>query len=88
MTDLGRLVRRAARSVGRQLSDARREFSAGRATSRLPTDDDGRARIVCRRYAEQRAVRLVDDRPDCYDADHPACEGCAEDVLDGSVETW
>lgn len=88
MTDIGRLVRRAARSVRRQLSEARSEYSAGRATARLPTDESGRARIVCRRYAEQRAVHLVDDRPECYEAGHPACEGCAEDVLDGSVETW
>lgn len=57
--------------------------------SYLPRDDDGDARIVCRRYAEKRAV-AVDEagRPACFDADHPDCKGCVEDVRDGAVETW
>lgn len=88
MTEFSRLAKRAVRSVGRQLAEAKREFRAGRSTSRLPTDDAGRVKIVCRRYAEKRAVHLEDDVPECYEAGHPACEGCAEDVLDGSVETW
>lgn len=88
MSDFGRLVRRAARSVGRQLAEARREFQTGRSESRLPDDREGRARIVCRRYAEQRTVHLEDAVPECFEAGHPACEGCVEDVREGSVETW
>lgn len=88
MTDFGRLVRRAARSVGRQLEEARQEYLTGRSESSLPTDDRGRKKIVCRRYAEKRAVSLKDGVPDCYESGHPACEGCAEDVREGSVETW
>lgn len=88
MSDFGRLVRRAARSVGRQLEEARREFRTAKSTSSLPTDDEARVRIVCRRYAEKRAVHLEDGVPECYESGHPACEGCAEDVQDGSVETW
>lgn len=57
--------------------------------SYLPRNENGDARIVCRRYAEKRAV-AVDDagRPACFDADHPDCQGCVEDVRDGRVETW
>lgn len=88
MTNIGRFARRAARSVGRQLAEARREFQTGRSESRLPTDDAGRAKLVCRRYAEKRAVHLEDGVPECYESDHPACQGCAADVQDGSVETW
>jgi len=88
MTDFARLARRAARSVGRQLSEAKREFRTAKSTAQLPTDESGRVKIVCRRYAEKRAVTLEDDVPECYEAGHPACEGCAEDVQDGSVETW
>jgi hypothetical protein len=57
--------------------------------SYLPRNEDGDARIVCRRYAEKRAV-AVDEagRPECFDPDHPDCQGCVEDVRDGVVETW
>lgn len=88
VSDLGRLARRAARSVGRQLAEARREFQTARTESSLPSDDAGRVKLVCRRYAEQRAVHLEDGVPECYESGHPACEGCAEDVQAGSVETW
>ena len=27
-------------------------------------------------------------RPACFESGHPDCEGCAEDVRDGVVETW
>jgi hypothetical protein len=90
---LERLVRSAFRDAGRQLAAARRAYreglaDAGEATD-LPRDEAGRARIVCRRYAEQRAVTLdAAGRPDCFEADHPDCEGCAEDVREGVVETW
>jgi ribosomal protein S6--L-glutamate ligase len=38
---------------------------------------------------DYRAV-IVDGegRPACFDADHPDCRGCAEDVREGIVETW
>ena len=50
---------------------------------------EGRARIVCRRYAERRAVSLDERlRPVCYDADHPDCQGCVEDIDAGTIETW
>ncbi|QHS18011.1 hypothetical protein GWK26_13075 [haloarchaeon 3A1-DGR] len=55
----------------------------------LPTDADGNARIVCRRYAETRAVPVAEDgTPACFDADHPDCAGCLEDVREGRIETW
>jgi hypothetical protein len=57
--------------------------------SYLPRNENGDARIVCRRYAERRAVGVDDaGRPACFDADHPDCQGCVEDVRDGRVETW
>ena len=88
---LRRFARRALRNAGRQYEEARRAYREGRDRSPvdLPTDDDGRARIVCRRYAEKRAVAVDDEgRPACFEAGHPDCEGCVEDVRDGIVETW
>jgi hypothetical protein len=88
MSDWGRRLRRAFRSAGRQVSEARRAYREGRGFD-LPADEQGRARIVCRRHAERRAVAVDSEgRPACFDGDHPACRGCAEDVRDGSVETW
>ncbi|MFD1570627.1 DUF7091 family protein [Halorubrum laminariae] len=96
---LERAVRRRLREAGRQFEAAKRAYREGRddpagsasgaARYDLPVDDKGGARIVCRRHAEHRAV-AVDDagRPTCFDSDHPDCEGCAEDVRDGVVETW
>lgn len=84
---LARLLRSKLRGAGRTVEKARAEYDAGRAG--LPTDGDGRARIVCRRHAEERAVRLDDaDRPGCFDPDHADCRGCLEDVRAGRVETW
>ena len=97
----GGMFRRAARVAGRKfeavtsgqtLEEARESYQEGKATAtrpELPTTEDGEARIVCRRYAEKRAV-AVDEagRPDCYEASHPDCEGCVADVRDGRVETW
>ncbi|WP_280537659.1 hypothetical protein [Halopenitus sp. POP-27] len=55
----------------------------------LPTDADGNARIVCRRHAETRAVPVAEDgTPACFDADHPDCAGCLEDVREDRIETW
>ncbi|MFC7047148.1 hypothetical protein ACFQH6_18675 [Halobacteriaceae archaeon GCM10025711] len=86
-----RAVNRAARKAGRQYARSRRAYGEGRSKSLadLPSDDEGRARIVCRRYAEKRAVALDDrSRPSCFDPDHPDCQGCVEDIRDGTVETW
>lgn len=88
---IGGMVGRALRSVGRQVSEARESFGAARRTaeSGLPLDSDGRAKVVCRRHAEERSVRLdAESRPHCFDADHPDCQGCVEDIRDGSIETW
>ena len=87
-------VRRTLRDAGRQYAEARREYGAGRSESSgeqfgLSTDERGRARLVCRRHAERRAVAVDDEgRPACFDSDHPDCRGCAEDVREGVVETW
>lgn len=92
MSDDGGLFRRFARRLGREYGEARTAYRTGRETGRLPTlptDDAGRARIVCRRYAEQRAVEVDEaGRPACFDPDHQDCRGCVEDVRDGRVETW
>jgi hypothetical protein len=86
---LERFVRTTARKAGRRYAEARRAYRTGRQASDLPRDDDGNVRIVCRREAERRAVPLDDaGRPDCFEAGHPDCEGCLEDVREGVVETW
>jgi len=86
---LERFVRTTFRSAGRRYAEAREAYREGRETADLPRDESGRVRIVCRREAERRAVALDDDdRPDCFEADHPDCEGCLEDVREGVVETW
>ncbi|MEF8830383.1 MAG: hypothetical protein V5A23_02465 [Halobacteriales archaeon] len=91
-TGWGGLVRRAARIAGRKAAETRKAFRRGREAGRvpeLPEDDEGRVRIVCRRHAERRAVELDDaGRPACYEAGHPDCEGCVEDVREGRIETW
>jgi hypothetical protein len=87
----GSFIGRALRSAGRQLQEARDAFDAARRTAAadLPQDAVGRAKIVCRRYAERRSVGLDEEsRPHCFDPEHPDCQGCLEDVRDGSVETW
>jgi hypothetical protein len=86
-----RFVENTLRSAGRQYEEARQAYSDAKqsALADLPLDEDGRAKIVCRRHAERRAVSLDEQgRPDCFDPDHPDCRGCAEDVQDGVVETW
>ncbi|MFD1685559.1 DUF7091 family protein [Halobellus litoreus] len=96
---LERLVRRKFREAGRQYARARDAYRDGRDESTdagrdlvpesLPRDDDGRVRLVCRRHAERRAVAVDDEGyPACFEAGHPDCEGCVEDVRDGIVETW
>ena len=77
------------RSTDEQLTEARDAYETARNARGLPTDDEGRAKIVCRRYAERRAAKLDEEfRPACFEADHPDCEGCAEDVRAGRIETW
>lgn len=88
---LERFIGGALRSVGNQLSEAKRAYSDGKRAAKagLPRDEDGKARLVCRRHAERRAVSLDESgRPECFDPDHPDCKGCVEDIRDGSVETW
>lgn len=88
---LGRTLRSKLRDAGRTLARARQAYASGKVEARgsLPTDEAGRARIVCRRYAEQRAVELDEEgRPHCFDAAHADCRGCVEDVRAGRIETW
>jgi len=88
---IDRLLRSTLRSAGRQLGEARLAYTDAKrsALTDLPQREDGTVRIVCRRYAERRAVDLDGEaRPQCFDADHPDCRGCVEDVRDGVVETW
>ena len=88
---LARFVRTKIQRMGQQYEEARREFNAARYTAvgDLPMDEMGRARIVCRRYAEERAVRLDGaGRPTCFDGGHPDCEGCVEDIEENRIETW
>ncbi len=92
-TSWGGLVRRAARVAGRKFAETREAYQEGRSAGQvpedLPTDDEGDARIVCRRYVEKRAVSVdAAGRPECFEAGHPDCEGCAEDVREGRIETW
>ncbi len=84
------------RELGRQYERARRAYAEGKGhpqraaiLEELPVDDAGRAKLVCRRYAEKRAVKLeADGKPACFDPDHTDCVGCLEDIRDGIVETW
>lgn len=81
-------VRRFARRAGREVADVRRAYRQGRVEGALPTDEEGRVKIVCRLEAERRAVELVDGRPECYERERPACESCLDDLEAGVIETW
>ena len=88
---IGRLLKGRLRAAGRQYAEARQVYSEAKtaALRGLPTDGEGKAKIVCRRYAERRAVQLDEaGRPECYEAEHPDCEGCVEDVREERIETW
>jgi hypothetical protein len=88
---LERLLRTKLNSVGRQFEEAKRAYTDAKTATLadLPTDEEGRAKIVCRRHAEKRAVSIdADGRPECYDSDHPDCQGCVEDIRNGRIETW
>ncbi len=77
------------RSADGQLEEAREAYRMARNAKTIPTDEADRAKIVCRRFAEKRAAKLDEEyRPACYEADHPDCEGCVEDIYDGRIETW
>lgn len=81
---MDRFVRTTLREVGKRYERARSDYEDARTSA-----FDERARIVCRRYAEKRTVSLdSDSHPDCYDSDHPDCEGCVEDLRNGTIETW
>lgn len=85
------LLRVKMRSAGRQYEEARRGYSAGKESARagLPRDEEGRAKVVCRRYAEKRSVQLDDEwHPHCFDSASVDCQGCAEDIRAGVIETW
>jgi hypothetical protein len=88
---LARFIRDTLQSAEQQLSDAKRAYANGKRSAKagLPRDEEGRARIVCRRHAEYRAVSMDEQRrPVCYDAENPDCQGCVEDIRDGTIETW
>jgi len=88
---LERLLRTKLNSVGKRYEETKRAYADAKtaALANLPTDEEGRARIVCRRHAEKRAASLDDDgRPACYDPDHPDCRGCVEDIREERIETW
>nr|WP_220132465.1 hypothetical protein [Natronomonas sp. LN261] len=88
---LERLLRTKLNAVGRRYEETKRAYTDAKTArlSNLPTDEEGRARIVCRRHAEKRAVPVDEDgRPACYDPDHPDCRGCVDDVRADRIETW
>ncbi|WP_396613268.1 hypothetical protein ACH9L7_11710 [Haloferax sp. S1W] len=87
------IIRSAARTAGKRYEEVKRAYRDGRSSSdavdSLPKDGEGRAKIVCRRHVERRAVAIdAEGRPACFDPDHPDCQGCVEDVREGIVETW
>lgn len=85
---LGRLVRATARTVGRRYAEAGRTYRDSRSATRAGRLYDQHARIVCRRYVQKRTVVLDGYEPDCFEAGHPDCEGCVEDIREGAIETW
>ncbi|GAB7009908.1 DUF7091 family protein [Halorubrum trueperi] len=96
---LERVIRQQLRKAGKRFEEAKRAYAEGKEDHHgdgagagrfdLPTDEKGRGRIVCRRHAERRAVSIdLEGRPSCFEDGHPDCEGCAEDVREGFVETW
>lgn len=88
---LERFLRSKLRSAGQQYGEAKAAYRSAKyaAVADLPVDDDGAARIVCRRHAERRAVQVDGEaRPECFEAGHPDCEGCVEDIREGRIETW
>ncbi|QSG12091.1 Uncharacterized protein HSBGL_1675 [Halapricum desulfuricans] len=88
---LERFLRTKLRSAGEQVALAQDTYRHARnaTAADLPVDDEGNARLVCRRYAERRAVPVGGDgKPSCFEDGHPDCEGCVEDIREGRIETW
>lgn len=88
---LRQLLNTTLQSAGRQFEEAKVAYANAKSATKVevPTDQSGRAKIVCRRYAEKRAVRLDNDaKPVCHDAEHRACQGCVEDIQTNCIETW
>jgi len=86
-----RIIRQKMQSAGRQIGEAKKTYRHAKraAQADLPFDDSGKARIVCRRHAERRAVELdAEYRPECFDAQSLDCQGCVEDIDEGEIETW
>jgi len=87
-------MRDRLRELGREYERTRRAYTAGKneadpsPADALPTDEDGHAKLVCRRYAERRAVDIDDGVPACFDPDHTDCVGCVEDIEAGRIEIW
>jgi hypothetical protein len=84
-------LRTKLRAAGRTFEEAKTAYSGAKqaALAGLPQDAEGRVKIICRRYAERRAVPLdAKARPACFDPDRVDCRGCVEDVEAGTVETW
>ncbi|MFD1642530.1 DUF7091 family protein [Halohasta litorea] len=89
-------VRDRLRKLGKGYERTRRAYTEGKGEAdgspgegSLPVDEAGRAKLVCRRYAEKRAVELDSEgKPACFDPDHTDCVGCVEDIQDGVIETW
>ncbi|WP_458207286.1 DUF7091 family protein [Haladaptatus sp. NG-SE-30] len=91
LREAGRKYAEARQSADRQMEEAKEAYkNAHDATlADLPQDEQGRAKIVCRRHVERRAVFLDEkSRPACFDPEHPDCEGCVEDIREGTIETW
>lgn len=89
-------VRDRLRKLGQGYERTRRAYTEGKGETEslpgagsLPVDEAGRAKLVCRRYAEKRAVEVdAEEKPACFDPDHTDCIGCVEDIRDGLIETW
>lgn len=92
MTDpdrLGRFLRTKLQGAGRQYEEARRAFRDAHENAVNDVATDEELRLVCRRHAEKRKAGLDSDgRPTCFEAGHPDCEGCVEDIRAGCIETW
>ncbi|WP_330632775.1 DUF7091 family protein [Halocatena halophila] len=88
---LERLLHAKFRAAGMQIEQAKQTFATTKraAEADLPTDENGNARIVCRRYAERRSVGLdASGRPPCFDPTSQDCQGCVEDIQEETIETW
>jgi hypothetical protein len=91
LREAGKKYAEARESADRQIGEAKDAYKNAHdvTLADLPQDERGRAKIVCRRYAERRAVTLdAEGRPTCFDPEHPDCEGCVEDIRERTVETW